>query len=95
MRKYVSPLLLIPCRFTLPPEPVCFGTKPVHAANSRPERNAFGSPIIATAAVRRSKVGAFCEVKYGLDLKLNARPYVRQCISDKNQWVEIDCEVKM
>ncbi|WP_217283429.1 hypothetical protein, partial [Paraburkholderia sp. NMBU_R16] len=47
------------------------------------------------ASVRRSKVGAFCEVKYGLDLKLNARPYARQCIYDRNQRVEVNCEVKM
>lgn len=51
VRKCVTPRLLIPCKSTFPPDPVCFGTKPAHAANSRPDRKVFASPTIATAAV--------------------------------------------
>lgn len=43
--------MLIPSRRTFPPEPVCFGTRPTYAANSRPDLNADASPIVATAAV--------------------------------------------
>ena len=36
---------------TRPPVPLWRGTRPSQAANSRPDRNAAGSPIMATAAV--------------------------------------------
>ncbi len=39
---------------TRPPVPVCRGTSPNQAANSRPDRKAAGSPIAATAAVALS-----------------------------------------
>ena len=35
----------------LPPVPLWRGTSPRNAANSRPDLNDFGSPIVATSAV--------------------------------------------
>ena len=94
MRRYVSPRLLIPCSITLPPEPVCFGTRPAHAANSRPELNAFGSPIIATAAVRnllggeqaisRSRTPAIVADAAHVILTSNSREFTgRHCIDEE------------
>ncbi len=45
------PRLLIPYSFALPPVECCFGTRPIHAANSRPLRKAAPLPIEATIAV--------------------------------------------
>jgi hypothetical protein len=42
---------LMPPSRTLPPVPLCRGTNPRNAANSRPDLNAPGSPIVATRAV--------------------------------------------
>ena len=39
---------------SLPPLECCFGTSPIQAEKSRPERNAFGSAILATKAVARA-----------------------------------------
>ena len=44
----------MPSMRTFPPVPLWRGTSPSHAANSRPDRNADGSPIAATAAVALS-----------------------------------------
>src|ERR1700692_1257716 len=41
----------MPASFALPPVEYCFGTKPIHAAKSRPLRNAAPLPIAATIAV--------------------------------------------
>src|SRR6516162_3602500 len=37
--------------FSLPPLECCFGTSPIQAEKSRPDRNAFGSAMLATRAV--------------------------------------------
>src|SRR5271154_2808446 len=37
--------------FSLPPLEFCFGTSPIQAEKSRPDRNAFGSAMLATRAV--------------------------------------------
>src|ERR1700746_3567421 len=37
--------------FSLPPLEFCFGTTPIQAEKSRPDRNAFGSAMLATRAV--------------------------------------------
>ena len=37
--------------FGLPPLELCFGTSPIQAENSRPDRNARGSATLATRAV--------------------------------------------
>jgi hypothetical protein len=37
--------------FSRPPLEFCFGTRPIHAEKSRPERKAFGSATLATSAV--------------------------------------------
>src|SRR5215470_8281867 len=34
-----------------PPVEFCRGTKPIHAANSRPERNTFGSATVVATAI--------------------------------------------
>lgn len=48
----ISPLsVLRPRRFTLPPEPDCFGRKPMYEANARPDRTTLASPIVAIAVV--------------------------------------------
>src|SRR5262249_18706839 len=36
---------------SLPPLEFCFGTSPIQAEKSRPDRNALGSPMLATSAV--------------------------------------------
>src|SRR5215471_4502349 len=36
---------------SLPPLEFCFGTSPIHAEKSRPDRNALGSAMLATRAV--------------------------------------------
>src|SRR5712671_6236899 len=36
---------------SLPPLEFCFGTSPIQAEKSRPDRNALGSPMLATRAV--------------------------------------------
>src|SRR6201985_3512814 len=41
----------MPASFALPPVEYCFGTRPIHAANSLPLRNAAPLPIAATIAV--------------------------------------------
>src|SRR5437763_16806368 len=41
----------MPDSFALPPVEYCFGTRPIHAANSRPLWNAAPLPIEATIAV--------------------------------------------
>ena len=48
------PRLEMPSMRTRPPVPLCRGTRPSQAANSRPDLNAAGSPIAATAAVALS-----------------------------------------
>src|SRR5438477_4550595 len=50
-RKYWLPRLDIPPRRVLPPVEFCRGTRPSHAANSRPLRNAIGSTTVAAIAV--------------------------------------------
>src|SRR3954453_2309955 len=50
-RKYWLPRLDIPPRRLLPPVEFCRGTKPSHAANSRPLRKPLGSATIAAIAV--------------------------------------------
>jgi len=42
-----SPRLLIPSCRTRPPLPVCLGTRPIQAANSRASLNAVGDPILS------------------------------------------------
>jgi len=49
------PRLEIPPNRTFPPEPVCVGTNPDQAQNSRPDLNALASPMVAIAAVAASK----------------------------------------
>ena len=48
---YLSPLLLIPNNFDLPPEECCLGTKPKYAANSLPFLKMLILPISAVIAV--------------------------------------------
>jgi hypothetical protein len=36
---------------SLPPLECCFGTSPIQAEKSRPDRNTFGSAMLATSAV--------------------------------------------
>src|SRR5262249_37948998 len=50
-RKYWLPRFEILPRRVLPPVEFCRGTRPSHAANSRPLRNAVGSPTVAAMAV--------------------------------------------
>src|SRR5438128_7906035 len=50
-RKYWLPRLDIPPRRTLPPGEFCRGTRPSHAANSRPLRKSLGSTTVAAMAV--------------------------------------------
>src|SRR5262249_23559906 len=50
-RKYWLPRLEILPRRVLPPVEFCRGTRPSHAANSRPLRNAVGSTTVAAIAV--------------------------------------------
>ena len=45
------PRLLMPASLALPPVEYCFGTSPIHAANSRPLWKAAPLPIAATIAV--------------------------------------------
>jgi hypothetical protein len=51
VRRYVSPRLLIPCKFVLPPDECCLGTKPSQAASCRPFAKFFASPTEATRAL--------------------------------------------
>ena len=51
VRTYLSPHFEMPSICTRPPVPVCRGTRPNQAANSRPLLNAAGSPIVVIAAV--------------------------------------------
>lgn len=50
-RRYRSPCLVIPPSLCLPPEEFCRGVRPSQAANSRPDRKADGSGIVAAKAV--------------------------------------------
>src|SRR3990172_9983581 len=50
-RRYRSPCLVILPSFSSPPLEFCFGTRPIQAEKSRPDRNAFGSATLATSAV--------------------------------------------
>src|SRR5712675_2285845 len=50
-RKYWLPRLDMPPRRFLPPVEFCRGTRPSHAANSRPLRNSLGSATVAAIAV--------------------------------------------
>src|SRR3954452_13279357 len=50
-RKYWLPRLDMPPNRFLPPVEFCRGTRPSHAANSRPRRNPLGSATIAATAV--------------------------------------------
>src|SRR3954471_5145869 len=50
-RKYWLPRLDMPPSRVLPPVEFCRGTRPSHAANSRPLRNAIGSTTVAAIAV--------------------------------------------
>jgi hypothetical protein len=43
-------LLILPS-LSLPPHEFCFGTSPIQAEKSLPDRNAFGSAMLATRAV--------------------------------------------
>src|SRR5665811_810262 len=47
-RKYRLPALEIEPRRSLPPVELCFGTSPIQALKSRPERKTFGSGMLAT-----------------------------------------------
>src|SRR5262245_37028257 len=40
---------------SLPPLEFCLGTSPIQAEKSRPERNALGSPMLATRAVANAR----------------------------------------
>src|ERR1700738_3292516 len=51
LRRYRSPCLLMPPSLFLPPLECCFGTSPIQAEKSRPDRKAFGSATLATSAV--------------------------------------------
>src|SRR6266700_1859326 len=51
LRRYRSPRLLMLPSFSLPPLEFCFGTSPIQAEKSRPERKALASPTLATRAV--------------------------------------------
>ena len=51
LRRYRSPRLVIPPSFSLPPLEFCFGTSPIQAEKSRPDRKALGSATLATSAV--------------------------------------------
>src|SRR6478736_359602 len=51
LRRYRSPCLLILPSLSLPPLECCFGTSPIQAEKSRPDRKAFGSATLATRAV--------------------------------------------
>src|SRR4249920_2754803 len=50
-RKYWLPRLDMPPNRFLPPVEFCRGTRPSHAANSRPLRNPLGSATIAATCV--------------------------------------------
>lgn len=50
-RRYRSPCLVMPPSLCLPPDEFCRGVSPSQAANSRPDRNADGSGIVAAKAV--------------------------------------------
>ena len=50
-RRYRSPCLVMPPSLCLPPEEFCRGVRPSQAANSRPERKADGSGMVAAKAV--------------------------------------------
>src|SRR2546422_183313 len=51
LRRYRSPRLLMLPSFSLPPLEFCFGTSPIQAEKSRPDRKALASPTLATRAV--------------------------------------------
>src|SRR6186997_1487174 len=48
LRRYRSPCLLILPSLSLPPLECCFGTSPIQAEKSLPDRNALGSATLAT-----------------------------------------------
>ena len=50
-RRYRSPCLVMPPSLCLPPDEFWRGVRPSQAANSRPDRNADGSDIVAAKAV--------------------------------------------
>src|SRR6187431_3690129 len=50
-RRYRSPCFVILPSLSLPPLEFCFGTSPIQAEKSRPDRNTLGSGILATSAV--------------------------------------------
>src|ERR1700733_13580117 len=51
LRRERSPRLLILPSLSLPPLEFCFGTSPIHAEKSLPDRNTFGSTTLKTRAV--------------------------------------------
>ena len=51
LRRWQLPRLVIPARRGLPPVVICRGTRPSHAARSRPRANVRPSPIAAERAV--------------------------------------------
>src|SRR5262249_22984494 len=51
LRRWRSPCLLILPSLSLPPLECCFGTRPIQAEKSRPDRKALGSATLATRAV--------------------------------------------
>ena len=52
LRRYLLPRLLIPSSFGLPPVVNCLGTKPSHAARSRPWSKLSARPTAATRPMR-------------------------------------------
>src|SRR6516165_3786 len=51
LRRYRSPCLLMPPSLSRPPLECCFGTRPIQAEKSRPDRKAFGSAMLPISAV--------------------------------------------
>ncbi len=52
VRSYGSPRLLMPSSRTRPPVPLCRGTRPSQATNSRPDLNTCASPIVASVQLK-------------------------------------------
>ena len=65
---------------TRPPVPVCRGTGPSQAANSRPDRNAVGSPIAAATAVAVSTPTPGISATRWLSALLRCQPPIRRSI---------------